>query len=196
MLRCLLHGTLLFTPIQGLESLRRTTSSSACGLSAQACPGSPVSWANHASCIETRVFHNSCEAVQEEIETRIKENADRKKLPGQYLVLATQKDSCTKGSRATSPHADPGPFTDHFGFLYTPQGEGCLVTSCSESQVPSKCDFSTNFCNMFNLFCNEMDGCESYKHSLGYEEAMFGTNCNHGDTCGGWENKESECTRR
>lgn len=22
-------------------------------------------------------------------------------------------------------------------------------------QVPSKCDFSTNFCNMFNLFCNE-----------------------------------------
>lgn len=187
--RCF-HGALLFTLSQGL----RTTAT--CTLNAQACPGSPVDWSHHASCMETRRFQNPCENVQEEIELRIEKNLDRKKLPGQYELLSTQHGTCSKGSRATSPHAVPGPYTDIFGFLYVSEPDGCWVTSCSESQVESLCDFSTNFCNMFNLYCNEMDGCESVKHTLNYDAALFGKNCNHGKQCDGWETDKTQCTRR
>eukprot|EP00438_Fugacium_kawagutii_P022064 Skav223200 [mRNA] locus=scaffold1624:50068:50217:- [translate_table: standard] len=49
---------------------------------------------------------------------------------------------------------------------------------------------------MFNLFCNEMDGCQTLKHTLSYEPALFGKNCFHTEKCGGWETNQTECTRR
>eukprot|EP00434_Breviolum_minutum_P022871 symbB.v1.2.020180.t1/scaffold1684.1/size105940/3 len=187
-----LHSAVFVTLSQGLRT-------QPCSLNGQACPGSPVDWDHHSSCMESRRFHNPCSHVQEEIEKRIAKNADRKKLPGTYELLATQSGSCSKGSRATSPYAVPGPFTDLFGFIYeAPVGESqqCLLTSCSESQVPSLCDFSTNFCNLFNLFCNEMDGCETLAHDLSYDAPLVGSNCNHGPKCGGWETNQTQCSRR
>mmetsp|Transcript_127643 Transcript_127643/g.303291 ORF Transcript_127643/g.303291 Transcript_127643/m.303291 type:complete len:189 (-) Transcript_127643:69-635(-) len=176
------------------EGLRRST----CGL-AGACPGSPVPWAQHASCTQTVLFHNSCKQVQQEIEARIHLDADRKELPGNYTLLSTQEGLCTKGSRRTSPLANPGPFTDLFGFLYESKNDGsdCLLTGCSESQVKSICDFSTNFCNMFNLYCNEAEGCQSKIHSLAYDKASFFENCQHvGPKCSGLETQTSQCTKR
>eukprot|EP00931_Biecheleriopsis_adriatica_P020362 TRINITY_DN13632_c0_g2_i1.p1 TRINITY_DN13632_c0_g2~~TRINITY_DN13632_c0_g2_i1.p1 ORF type:complete len:194 (+),score=23.62 TRINITY_DN13632_c0_g2_i1:74-655(+) len=164
-----------------------------CGLTPKGCPGSPVPWSEHASCSESIRFEASCADVQEEIEARIKQNADRKELPGNYSLIFEVADTCIKGSRATNPAADPGPFTDLFGFVFSGSGQTCTVNSCSESQVPSHCDLSTNFCNMYNLYCNSAAGCEPILHDISYGFVTFGQNCNHGAACGGLETKISEC---
>jgi len=130
---------------------------------------------------------------------RIDLNKDRKKLPGNYTLITSEVGVCTKASRATSPFADPGPFTDLFGFRYqsTPNN-ACHVVGCSESQVPSQCDFSTNFCNMYNLYCSEADGCSPVKHDLvpaSSSTEHFDQVCNHGSLCGGYETVADECSR-
>ncbi|CAE7370042.1 unnamed protein product [Symbiodinium sp. CCMP2456] len=176
--------------------LKRSFSPEDCGLTDAACPGSPVPSGDHAACSESLVFKASCSSVQEEIEARIGLNMDRKKLPGNYTLLASETGVCTKASRATSPFADPGPFTDLFGFRYVTDGSGCHVLACSESQVKSLCDFSTNFCNLFNLYCNEADGCEIVHSNLEHDPAQFDQVCDHTAKCGGYETLAAECTRK
>eukprot|EP00930_Biecheleria_cincta_P019191 TRINITY_DN14713_c0_g3_i1.p1 TRINITY_DN14713_c0_g3~~TRINITY_DN14713_c0_g3_i1.p1 ORF type:complete len:201 (-),score=25.04 TRINITY_DN14713_c0_g3_i1:181-783(-) len=167
-----------------------------CGLSELACPGSPIPNSQHSACSEVLQFTDSCEEVQAEIEARIKGQKDRKSSPGSYKFLASEPGRCTKASRTTGPGAQPGPFTDLFGFRFLAGGGGCQVSSCSESQVNSRCDFSTNFCNLFNMYCNKADACEPLLHDLSYTPLEFGDSCNHGMSCGGWENQTSQCTRR
>eukprot|EP00437_Effrenium_voratum_P035062 CAMPEP_0181463144 /NCGR_PEP_ID=MMETSP1110-20121109/34763_1 /TAXON_ID=174948 /ORGANISM="Symbiodinium sp., Strain CCMP421" /LENGTH=180 /DNA_ID=CAMNT_0023587833 /DNA_START=119 /DNA_END=661 /DNA_ORIENTATION=- len=176
--------------------LKRSFTPEDCGLTDAACPGSPVPSGDHAACSESLVFKASCFSVQEEIEARIGLNMDRKKLPGNYTLLASETGVCTKASRATSPFADPGPFTDLFGFRYVTDGSDCHVLACSESQVKSLCDFSTNFCNLFNLYCNEADGCEIVHSNLEHDPAQFDQSCDHTAKCGGYETLAAECTRR
>lgn len=195
------------------------TSKAGCGLSELACPGSPLPSSQHSACSQVLQFSDSCQSVQAEIEARINGQKDRKASPGSYVLQSSQSGSfseattvngnssslsqsggCTKASRTTGPGAQPGPFTDLFGFRFMSDGGGCKVTSCSESQVQSKCDFSTNFCNLFNLYCNKADACEPLLHDLTYTTLSVGDSCNHGESCspssGGWENQTSLCTRR
>ncbi|KAL1523851.1 hypothetical protein AB1Y20_018772 [Prymnesium parvum] len=161
-----------------------------CGLSPDFCPGSPAP--QHARCSIAVAFEQPCEVVQEEVEARIARNADRKSHPGAYALLASAPAACTKGSRHTAVGAHPSPadvgmageyFTDFFGLTYQGVGGGCRVAACSESQGMSLCDFSTNFCNVFNLFCNSTDGCTSLVTSLKYELVATGEDCFHTAVC-------------
>ncbi|CAE7251079.1 unnamed protein product [Symbiodinium natans] len=181
---------------RGHSLVQRAPSAEHCGLTAAACPGSPVPAGDHSACSESIVFQAPCASVQQEIEARIRLNMDRKQLLGNYTLLDSEAGACTKASRATNPHADPGPFTDLFGFRYMSAGSHCHVLGCSESQVESLCDFSTNFCNMFNLYCSEADGCASVHHDLKYDPEQFGRACDHTALCGGYETVKSQCTRR
>ena len=97
-------------------------------------------------------------ACLRQVEARIRANLDRKSHPGVYTLFTSEPGKCTKGSRHTAAGAKPSPqdvgqegeyFTDFFGFTYAEVGSGCSVASCSESQGPSLCDFSTNFCNTY-----------------------------------------------
>jgi len=36
---------------------------------------------------------------------------------------------------------------------------GCVIEGCSESQGLSVVDFSTNYCDLLNLYCGKADGC-------------------------------------
>jgi hypothetical protein len=45
-------------------------------------------------------------------------------------------------------------------------GGACIVQACSESQVTSVIDYSTNYCNLHNLFCSSHDGCTVVEHDL------------------------------
>jgi len=167
-----------------------------CGLNSLGCPGSPVAESEHSACGMSVVFEASCADVQQEIEARITGNVDRKALPGNYFSTSSESNTCTKGGRDTNANADPGPFTDLFGFLYGGSGNSCTISGCSESQVNSLCDMSTNFCNMFNLYCNSNAGCTPQIHDLSYGSVKYDESCNHTDSCGGMETVESECTRR
>lgn len=146
----------------------------------------------HSACSLTAKFRHRCALVQSEIEARISNNLDRKSHPGVYSLTSSVAGVCTHGSRITSPMASPSPkdvglsgdtFTDSFGFIYDDDGEHCRVSACSESQGFSLCDFSTNFCNLFNLFCNEGEGCGLLNLSLEYELLDTGDNCYHTEAC-------------
>ena len=183
------------TPTDLSQQLSLSASSSDCGLDAGACPGSGAD-DHHAACSLEINFEAPCSDVELEVASRVQRSLDRKSHPGQYIQLRHQEGVCLRGSRTTGPGAEPGPFTDLFGFSFVPAGAAtkCTVTSCSESQVRSSCDFSTNFCNLFNLFCNSDDGCAPMHHELRYR-LKTGDSCVHGDLCGGAEVDTKLCTR-
>ena len=169
-----------------------------CGLASDACPGSPVS--KHAACSVTVSFPNvTCSVVQTEIEARVARVYDRKSHPGKYALLDTEAGACTKASRTTGDGAKPGPYTDLVGFDFADvpgtSSPTCHMIACSESQVQSLCDYSTNFCNMFNLFCSAADGCTPVSVDIGASASMATSNCDHTATCGGIEDDKSQCAR-
>merc|ERR1712228_21797 len=76
-----------------------------------------------------------------------------------------------------------GKYTDKIVLQFASSGDTCVVKGCSESQVTSVMDFSTNFCNIRMLTCGSEDGCKSRgldwtdkitenKQSLGSANAM------------------------
>lgn len=53
-------------------------------------------------------------------------------------------------------------FTDKLIFTFTDYKAikpTCGIHACSESQIFSVKDFSTNYCNVRNLYCGKEDGC-------------------------------------
>ena len=171
--------------------------------SSPACPGSPAS--RHAKCSLSLHFEQPCANVRAEIEARLR--AERgwrcpKSHPGRYELLEAS-EARVRGRRTTGEGATPpGPgqsYTDAFGFDLTSAGSGCEVRACSESQGPSGCDYSTNFCNMRNLYCGSADGCSVVAHDLTVREEVE-PSCYHSPRCsgslrGGLETNKEMCRR-
>ncbi|CAE7030663.1 unnamed protein product [Symbiodinium natans] len=57
-------------------------------------------------------------------------------------------------------------YTDKMTITLADTNGKCMIMGCSESQVFSIFDFSTNYCNLRNLYCGSADGCEPVKHSF------------------------------
>lgn len=107
------------------------------------CPGSPS--LIHARCKIAVHFDQPCSAVQAVMEARIAGVHDCKRKPGVY------KGTYRFGSRTTGDEK----YTDLFKTMLSPTHDGkCTLSACSESQVPSVIDYSTNYCNLFNLYGN------------------------------------------
>lgn len=113
------------------------------GHSMDACLGSPSRV--HARCKLTVHFRDSCKVVEPFMQARLDASHDCKSNPGTY------RGSLQDGTRTTGD----GKYTDRFRAIFTPvAGGGCAMTACSESQVTSVIDYSTNFCNLYNLYGN------------------------------------------
>ena len=54
--------------------------------------------------------------------------------------------------------------------------------ACSESQVNSVIDYSTNYCNLHSLYCNSSDGCPTAGTDLTYSES-YSSCSQHDDVC-------------
>ena len=64
-------------------------------------------------------------------------------------------------------------FTDKLTFTFSDfpgTKPACGIHACSESQVFSLKDFSTNYCNLRILYCGKEDGCVPVKHDLSVSE--------------------------
>jgi hypothetical protein len=130
-----------------------------------------------------------CHVVQEEMVARF-QGENQWKDPhneGTYTLLDDDDTTSTtteiiQGSRRTG---GDGKYTDLFDFALFTQSEtgDCMVKACSESQVFSILDFSTNYCNLFGLYCNSADGCPVVKHELEYNEEY--KNC--------WQHTKENC---
>lgn len=146
--------------------------------SSTSCPGSPA-W-KHAKCEMKLHFHQSCTAVQSEINLRITSSAwiDPHNA-GTYTQISAQNDTI-QGSRQTGD----GKYTDLFNFSFSDVADSsCQVVACSESQVFSILDYSTNYCNLRNLFCNSEDGCVPVQYDLDYTEEYSNCGQNKKENC-------------
>mmetsp|Transcript_64280 Transcript_64280/g.199418 ORF Transcript_64280/g.199418 Transcript_64280/m.199418 type:complete len:174 (+) Transcript_64280:72-593(+) len=146
---------------------------------AMKCPGSPA-WV-HASCEVTVSFPMPCSSVRSEVKSRVAgENGWKDPHNGGTYSLLSDTDDLLEVSRTTAN----GQYTDKMDLTFTADGSGCKLEACSESQVTSVLDFSTNYCNLHNLWCGAKDGCPVAKQDLAdYKETL--------GSC--WQNDKSKC---
>lgn len=78
-----------------------------------------------------------------------------------------------------------GKYTDKMIFSLSDNSSGgCDVVACSESQVTSVKDFSTNYCNLHDLYCSDQ-GCNDASSGLKYTEKI--------DECSSGQHDQSDC---
>lgn len=122
------------------------------------CPGSAA--AVHASCKVTAALPTSCDAVRAEMLARVKGQFDDWHDPhnnGTYAVVDDSGSGKLSFTRLTGDRK----YTDKMILTLEGRKDSCLVRGCSESQVTSVLDFSTNFCNLRMLYCGADDGCKT-----------------------------------
>jgi len=129
------------------------------------CPGSGALL--HAWMEVTVETDAACDVVQGEIEARAGGNWVDPHNGGIYSVLDSS-NGVINTQRTTNPATSVGGtlYTDKQTFELTSIGGGCQVKGCSESQGTSVGDFSTNYCDMRNLFCSSADGCVQAKNDF------------------------------
>lgn len=142
--------------------------------SIDACPGSAS--AVHAKCEMNLKFTNQCDAVMTEISGRLTSSTWVDPHNGGTYSLTSSNSSYISGQRITGDKK----YTDKFDFFFAKSGTGCLVNSCSESQVFSITDYSTNYCNLHDLYCSSTDGCPTIGKDLTYTETY--TSCTQHDS--------------
>lgn len=131
------------------------------------CPGSQSFI--HASCRVITTIDDECSNVLEEMKARVNGQYDKWHDPhnnGTYLDLI-EKD----GGIVLKHETGNKKYIDHIGFsMSSVQNGKCKLRGCSESQVTSIADFSTNYCNLFHLYCGSKDRCQHVKHDFMYQE--------------------------
>eukprot|EP01061_Rhynchopus_euleeides_P001326 TRINITY_DN1093_c0_g1_i1.p1 TRINITY_DN1093_c0_g1~~TRINITY_DN1093_c0_g1_i1.p1 ORF type:complete len:186 (+),score=53.54 TRINITY_DN1093_c0_g1_i1:60-560(+) len=136
-----------------------------CGYS---CPSSAASM--HASCEVTATVNGTCAQAMTEVKNRIAANVKGTWTDphnaGNYTVTSTDVDS-VNGKRITGK---PPHYEDHFTMKFATSGSSCEITSCSVSQSASFLDYSTNYCNVHNLYCGSANGCKFLSSNFAYTE--------------------------
>jgi len=124
------------------------------------CPGSGSFI--HASMKVTAKASASCDDVKSEIQARANAQGGWKDPHngGIYSVLEVD-GNVIKTQRTTNPATSVGGkvYTDKQSFQLTDASGSCQIKACSESQGTSVGDFSTNYCDIRNLYCGKSDGC-------------------------------------
>merc|ERR1712232_279488 len=121
------------------------------------CHGSG-SWI-HAGIRLTATAATTCAKVKAEMQTRIS-GVHGWKDPhngGIYTVLSESANQL-KTQRTTNPATSVGGkvYTDKQIFTFSDSADGtCEIQACSESQGFSVMDYSTNYCDIHNLYCND-----------------------------------------
>uniref|UniRef100_A0A7S1WG60 Uncharacterized protein n=1 Tax=Alexandrium catenella TaxID=2925 RepID=A0A7S1WG60_ALECA len=127
------------------------------------CPGSKA-FIHAKAMVRSQVF-GTCSEVMAEMEARVAGQFNKWHDPhnnGTYTLLQSSA-SKLEFSRLTGNEK----YTDLLTFTFQRMsGNTCYISGCSESQVFSIRDYSTNFCNLYNLFCNKGEGCHPVLHDL------------------------------
>eukprot|EP01060_Flectonema_neradi_P017786 TRINITY_DN24622_c0_g1_i1.p1 TRINITY_DN24622_c0_g1~~TRINITY_DN24622_c0_g1_i1.p1 ORF type:complete len:349 (+),score=59.85 TRINITY_DN24622_c0_g1_i1:46-1047(+) len=145
------------------------------------CPGSSAFM--YASCEVTTKVSGSCEQAVVEITARLL-GLDGWTDPhnqGHYQ-LVSNTSSRIDGKRTTggAPHTPGKHYTDKFILTLSPvDSNTCKISACSESQSTSALDFSTNYCNIRNLYCGTSSGCIPVRFDFTMSDKKFGTCLQH-----------------
>eukprot|EP00913_Durusdinium_trenchii_P026564 g24922.t1 len=86
-------------------------------------------------------------------------------------VTVTANAPCEQVKTEMMARVD-GQYTDQMLFDFVDSGNSCEISGCSESQVFSIADFSTNYCNLRMLYCGSADGCKPVKFDFTSQETQ------------------------
>ena len=125
----------------------------------------------YASCKTTVSAADTCESVRLEMLARVGGQYGSWHDPhnnGTYSVI----DDTSQTSLALQRVTGDNKYTDKITFTFEAAGnyDGCVVRGCSRSQVTSVADFSTNYCNMYSLYCSSADGCKYAERDIAVTE--------------------------
>lgn len=134
------------------------------------CPGSGS--LIHASMEVTVNAAASCSDVQAEIESRAKGGGWVDPHNGGIYSLLESNTGVIQTQRTTNPATSVGGqvYTDKQTFVLSDADGGCQIMGCSESQGFSVGDFSTNYCDLRNLYCGTADGCKPVSKDFTHDE--------------------------
>lgn len=125
------------------------------------CPGSGA-FLHHAKCQATFSVDRKCADVVKEIHNRINGlNGWVDMHNGGHYTYEGEVKPNSYGGIEVQRKTGNGKFTDKMviGFESTKTGQSCDVRGCSESQITSYMDYSTNYCNVRTLICGSAEGC-------------------------------------
>jgi len=160
------------------------------------CPGSGA-WFGHAYSYFTVKFETSCDNVEAEILARgsMQNSWHDPHNGGTYSVL-DNNGGTIELKRVTGNKQ----YTDKQTFAFQSDGDTCQAVACSESQGSSLVDYGTNFCDLYNLFCNSTDCnggicCKPITANGDFMNYQIttGPTCNTGNSCP--TNYESTCLK-
>jgi hypothetical protein len=159
-----------------IVSSRASKSSVTSRTNSAVCPGSAASV--HAKCVMKVEFPQiECKKVLEEINLRLKHENSwvDPHNNGKYELLSSSSETDDNGEHVVlvkaSRQTGSGGYTDLMNIQLT-EGEDhtCVLETCSESQGTSVLDYSTNYCNLHNLYCGDAN-CNAVEHEfMDYKE--------------------------
>merc|ERR1712022_64354 len=99
---------------------------------------------------------------------------------GKYTITSSS------GSAMALKHlTGTGKYTDKLMLTFSSTSNGgCSLDACSESQVTSVLDMSTNYCNLHDLYCSD-DECHVLSSKLSYSEDV--------KSCSSGQHDKSSC---
>lgn len=147
-----------------------TVGVAAANATAYQCPGSGSFI--HASMKVTATASATCADVQAEIEARAGGNGWVDPHNGGIYSVLDSSSGIVSTQRTTNPATSVGGtvYTDKQIFVLTDEAGGCKIEACSESQGTSVGDFSTNYCDVRNLYCGSADNCKTVSHDFTHTE--------------------------
>lgn len=120
-------------------------------------------WGPHASMRVVAIATASCEHVSEEIQARSigYEGWIDPHNAGKYTLM-NSSSTVIETNRTTNPKVSVGgqTYTDRQTFTLKDENGNCRIEACSVSESTSVNDYSTNYCNLRNLYCGAVDGCK------------------------------------
>lgn len=136
--------------------------------SAYHCPGSASTI--HASCKVTVTANAPCEQVKTEMMARVDgQSSGLWHDPHNNGTYSPTNASSGLGFQRLTGNKK---YTDQMLFDFVDSGNSCEISGCSESQVFSIADFSTNYCNLRMLYCGSADGCKPVKFDFTSQETQ------------------------
>merc|ERR1712032_1691386 len=110
----------------------------------------------------TATAQASCDTVKAEMQARL---AGQNGWYDQHN-RGTYTEQHYGGDVSASRLTGDGRYTDKMVFSLTDDGASCKIEACSESQVFSIGDASTNYCNLKLLVCGSDQGCNVAKNDF------------------------------
>ncbi|CAE7497076.1 unnamed protein product [Symbiodinium sp. CCMP2592] len=135
---------------------------------ANTCPGSSATF--HASCQVAVTADATCSEVMSEMEARVAGISTGAWHDPHNNGTYSQQD---KGANELTFQRLTGnkKYTDKLKFTFEDAPSGtCNIQGCSESQVFSVADFSTNYCNLRMLYCGSHENCKYMKKDFAITE--------------------------